>query len=141
MFYLLNWFLVLSLVALWSLTAWGLHALAVWTVSNAGAFTGAATDAAAGVGGLQLPAWLAPWVPPEVMLGLTALLAGMGPAIDSVLQAAPALAGGLTVITWAIWGIGTALLLLLGAGLHLLIAVLRRRSGGGGPPQRPPVAA
>jgi hypothetical protein len=30
-----------------------------------------------------------------------------------------------------IWGIGSVLLVLLGAGLHLLIALWRRRSGGG----------
>lgn len=141
MFYLINWFLILSLVALWSLAAWALHALAVWTIANAGTFTGAATDAAAGIGGLQLPAWLAPWVPPELMLGLTALLSALGPTVDSLLQAAPALAGGLTVATWVVWGIGTALLLLLGAGLHVVIAILRRRSGGAGPQQRPPLVA
>ena len=140
MLYLINWFLILSLIALWSLAAWGTHAVAVWTVSNAGAFTGAATDAASGVTGLQLPPWLAPWVPPEIMQGLTALLTGLGPAIDGLLQSAPALAGGLTVLTWVVWAIGTVLLVLLGAGLHLIIAIWRRRSGGAGPQQRPPVA-
>jgi hypothetical protein len=108
---------------------------------EAGAFTGAATGAASGMGGLQLPAWLAPWVPPEIMLGLSAMLASMGPAIDSLLQTAPALGGALSVATWVIWAIGTALLLLLGAGLHLVIAIFRRRSGGNGPQQRPPLAA
>ena len=53
--------------------------------------------------------------------------------VESLLQAAPALAGGVTVATWAIWGIGSALLVLLGAGLHLFIALWRRRGGGSGP--------
>mgnify|MGYP000146666367 CR=1 FL=1 len=53
---------------------------------------------------------------------------------DSLLQAAPALAGGVTVATWVVWGIGSALLLLLGAGLHLLIALWRRRGGSGSGP-------
>jgi len=48
---------------------------------------------------------------------------------EGLLQAAPALAGGLTVATWVIWGLGSALLVLLGAGLHLLVAMWRRCGG------------
>jgi hypothetical protein len=33
--------------------------------------------------------------------------------------------------TWVVWGIGSALLLMLGAGMHLLIALWRRRGSGG----------
>jgi len=36
------------------------------------------------------------------------------------------------VATWVIWGLGSVLLVLLGAGLHLLIAMWRRRGGGTG---------
>jgi hypothetical protein len=39
-----------------------------------------------------------------------------------------------TVATWVVWGIGSALLVLLGAGLHLLIALWRRRGGAGSGP-------
>ena len=49
--------------------------------------------------------------------------------------------GGLSVATWVIWGLGSVLLVLLGVGLHLLIAMWRRRDGGSGPQPRPPVAA
>jgi hypothetical protein len=127
-FYAINWFVVVMLLALWSLTAWAMHALAVWTVSNAGVWSGAAS----GVGGLRLPDWLAPWVPPEIAQSLDTLLSGLGPVVESLLQAAPAVAGGLGVATWAVWGIGSALLVLLGAGLHLLIALWRRRGGSDG---------
>jgi hypothetical protein len=130
MFYALSWFAVFSLLALWSLAAWALHGVAVWTVSNASVASGAA----GGLQGLRVPEWLAPWVPPEVAQAMTALLSGLGPVVESLLQAAPALAGGLTVLTWVIWGLGSLLLVLLGAGLHLLVAVLRRRGGGGTPP-------
>ncbi len=136
MFYALSWFVVFLLLALWSLAAWAFHGIAVWAVSNAGALTGAAS----GVEGLGLPAWLVPWVPPEIVQAMTWLLSGLAPALESLLQAAPALAGGLTVATWVIWGLGSALLVLLGAGLHLLIAMLRRRGGGSGPGPRPQVA-
>ncbi len=132
MFYLINWFVVVALLALWSLAAWALHAAAVWAVSNAGALSGAASGAVSGAGSLTLPDWLAPWVPSELAQALTQLMAGLGPLVESLLQTAPALAGGLTVAAWVIWGIGSALLLLLGAGLHLLIALWRRRGGASG---------
>lgn len=121
MFYALSWFLVLALLALWSLAAWALHAVAVWTFSSAGALSGAAS------GAMSLPAWLAPWVPPEIAQWASQAMAGFGPVVDGVLQAAPALAGAVTVATWLVWGIGSVLLVLLGAGLHLFIALWRRR--------------
>jgi hypothetical protein len=124
MFYAVSWFIVIALLALWSLAAWALHAMAVWTVSNAGALTGAAS----GAGSVTVPDWLAPWVPPQVVQWASQLLAGLRPLVDSLLQAVPALAGGVTVATWVVWGIGSALLVLLGAGLHLLIALWRRHS-------------
>ena len=126
MIYALSWFLVFGLLALWSLAAWALHAVAVWSVANAGALT----SVASGVEGLRLPEWLAPWVPPEIAQAMTALLSGFAPLVESLLQTVPALTGGLTMVTWVIWGLGTVLLLLMGAGLHLLIAMWRRRGGG-----------
>ena len=129
MIYLLSWFLVFSLFACWSLAAWAMHALAVWAVSNAGALTGTVP----GAEGLRLPEWLAPWVPPEIAQAMTSLLASLAPAVDTVLQAAPSLAGGLTVVTWVVWGLGSVFILLLGVGLHLLVAMWRRRSGSSQP--------
>ena len=130
MFYALSWFVVFALLALWSLTAWALHAVAVWTVSNAGALTGAASGAST----ISVPDWLAPWVPPEVAQWASQLMAGLAPLVDSLLQTAPALAAGLIVLTWVVWGVGSVLLVLLGAGLHLLIALWRRRGGSGSGP-------
>ncbi|MDO9095849.1 MAG: hypothetical protein Q7U99_24805 [Rubrivivax sp.] len=131
MFYALNWFAVIALLALWSLAAWALHAVALWTVSNAGALTGAAS----GAGTIAVPDWLAPWVPPEVAQWASQLMVGFALFVDGLLQTAPTLAGGLTVATWVIWGIGSVLLVLLGAGLHLLIALWRRRGGSGSGPR------
>ena len=127
MLYAFTWTIVFMLLALWSLAAWALHAAGTWTATNAGAVTGAASSVE-----LRLPDWLAPWVPPEIAQSFTSLLSGLGPLVDNLLQAAPALASGLTVATWVIWGIGSVLLVALGAGAHLLIAVWQRRGGGGG---------
>jgi len=137
MLYALSWFLIFGLLALWSLAAWAVHAVAIWAVSNAGTLTGAAS----GSEGLRLPAWLASWVPPEIAQAMTSFLSGLAPVFESLLQAAPALAGGLTLATWVIWGLGSALLVLLGAGLHLLVAMWRRRGGGSGPRSARQVAA
>jgi hypothetical protein len=137
MLYALTWFVIFSVLALWSLAAWAVHAVAVWTGSYAGALTGAAS----GVEGLRLPEWLAPWVPPEIMQATTPLLSGLAPSVEGLLLVAPPLAGGLTVATWVTWGLGSALLVLLGASLHLLVAMWRHRGGGSGPQSRPQVAA
>ena len=128
MYYALSWFVIFSLLALWSLATLALHAFAVWAVSNAGTLTGAAS----GVEGLRLPDWLALWVPPEIAQAMTSVLSGLAPVVESLLQAAPTLAGGLTMATWVIWGLGSTLLVLLGATLHLLVAIWRRRGGGSG---------
>lgn len=128
MFYAISWLSVASLLALWSLLAWALHAVAVWTLSSTGALKGAAS----GADGLRLPEWLTLWVPPELAQATTALLSGLAPLVESLLQTAPALAGALTVATWAIWGLGSALLVSLGAGLHLLISIWNRRARGAG---------
>ena len=137
MLYVLSWFVVVSLLILWSLAAWALHAMALWTVTNAGALSGAAS----GVGTLSLPGWLSSLVHPEMMQAMTQWVTALGPWVDSLLQAAPALAGGLTMVTWVVWGLGSALLVLLGAGLHLLVALWRGRDGGGGPKSGPSLAA
>lgn len=130
MFYAIIWIIVASLLALWSLAAWALHAVGVWTVSNAGALSGAAT----GVESLRLPQRLAPWVPPEVAQSFATMLADLAPLVDSLLQSVPAVAGGVSVAVWVLWGIGAVLLIALGAVLHVLIAMWRRKSGGGTPP-------
>jgi hypothetical protein len=127
MFYALSWFFVLALLALWSLAAWALHAVADWTVSNAGAIAGATP----GAGAIDVPVWLAPWIPPELAQWTSQLMAALAPWVDGLLQAAPALAGAFAVATWVIWGIGSVLLVLLGVALHLLIALWRRRGGSG----------
>jgi hypothetical protein len=91
---------------------------------NAGALSGATSDTAS----FLLPDWLAAWVPAEVAQSVGALVVGLGQLVDTLLKALPALAGGVTVATWLVWGIGSGLLLMLGVGMHVLIALWRRGS-------------
>jgi hypothetical protein len=137
MFYALGWFVVLALLALWSLGAWALHAIAAWTVANAGALAGGSGVAQ----GLRVPDWLAPWMPPELAPALDAMAAALGPAIETLLGWAPALAGGLSVAVWVVWGLGSALLIGLGFAATALIAVLRRRGSAPAAPSASPAAA
>jgi hypothetical protein len=56
------------------------------------------------------------------------MLSALSPAIEAALNQAPALAGGLSVAVWALWGVGNALLVILGPVCSRLITVVRRRS-------------
>jgi threonine/homoserine/homoserine lactone efflux protein len=78
--------------------------------------------------GLRVPDWLAPWIPPELALAFTSMLAAASPAIEAALNQAPALAGGLSVAVWAVWGVGSALIVILGLVCSRLTTVLRRRA-------------
>jgi hypothetical protein len=137
MLYALSWFVIFSLLALWSLAAWTFHAVTAWTVSNAGVLAGGS----AATVGLRMPDWLAPWVPPEVAATLASMVSAFTPAIEAVLGWAPALAGGLSVAVWVVWAIGSALLIVLGVVLSAMIAVLRRRSARLAVPSGGPAAA
>ncbi len=130
MLYAITWIIVTSLLALWSLTVWALHTVALWVVSNAGAYSGAAT----GLETLRLPQWLTSWVPPEVAQPFTEMLSDLVPLADSLLQSVPALAGGVSMGLWVLWAIGAALLVLMGVVVHGLTAIWRRKVGGSGLP-------
>jgi hypothetical protein len=137
MFYALSWFVVFSLLALWSLAAWALHAITAWTVSNAGVLAGGA----GATQGVRMPDWLAPWVPPELALALNSMASAFTPAIETVLGWAPALAGSLSVAVWIAWAIGSVLLIVLGFVATGLIAVLRRSASMLAAPAGSPAAA
>ena len=124
MFYALSWSVMLILLALWSLAAWAFHSIAAWTVSNAGVLAGGS----GAIEGLRAPDWLAPWIPPELALAFTSMLSAFIPAIEAALNQAPALAGGLSVAIWVVWGVGSALIVILGLVCSGLITVLRRRA-------------
>jgi len=136
-FYALSWSVVFILLALWSLAAWAFHSIATWTVSNSGVLAGGP----GAIEGLRVPDWLAPWIPPELALAFTSMLSAFIPAIEAALNQAPALADGLSVAIWVIWGVGSALIVILGLVCSGLIAVLRRRASMHAAPSMGPAAA
>jgi hypothetical protein len=135
--YVLGWFVVLVLLGLWTLSAWGLHTLALWTLSQA---EGVSLDGSV-FSGLRLPEAVLGWLPPQALEAANALLASISPLVGSLLHAVPSLAGVLTLASWVVWGLGFTMLLALGAGLHLLLALWRRRGGGNPPALGPALAA
>jgi hypothetical protein len=135
--YALSWSVMLILLVLWSLAAWAFHLIVAWTVSNAGVLAGGS----AAVGGLRAPDWLAPWIPPELALAFTSVQSALNPAIERALNQAPALADGLSVAVWAVWGVGGALIIILGLVCSRLITILRRRPSAFAAPSMGPKAA
>ncbi len=125
MTYLLLWFGVFALLALWSVAAWALHGLGAWVVSSAGTLG----FPAAGIEPLMLPAWVAAWLPADLVQALAGLSSTLRPWFDTVLVQAPALAGGLSLAVWVLWALGAGLLILLGLGASAALTMWRRRVG------------
>lgn len=124
MFYAITWFLSFILLALWSLACWGVHAVTVWAVGNAGALAGgtAAMDA------VMLPEWIKVWIPPQLAQEFGTMIASVGHVVQVALETVPALSGAVTVLAVVIWGLGALALLALATGAHVLIAVLKRHN-------------
>ena len=137
MVYALSWSVTSILLALWSLAAWAFHSIAAWSVSNAGVLA----EGSGEIESLRVPDWLAPWIPPELTLAFTSVLSAANPAIETALNQAPALAGGLSAAVWAVWGVGSALIVILGLVCSRLITVLRRRASVFATPSTAPAAA
>ncbi|MBV7539670.1 hypothetical protein [Acidovorax sp. sic0104] len=130
MFYAISWFLSFMLLALWSVACWGVHAVTVWAVSSAGALS-AGTSA---MNAILVPEWIRAWIPPQLTQEFEALIASVGPVVQSALEAVPALSGAVSVMAWAIWGLGAVVLVALAVGAHLLIAVFKRPPAAGNAP-------
>lgn len=120
-FHLLAWAVVVVLAGLWSLLCWVGHAVLTWDGWAKG------LDWATAVPELTLPPWL------EEMLGLQwvnwarELLISWGPSVHGAMSSLPDLSGWAGGLVWITWGIGTALLLLLGAAASVVIALVRRK--------------
>lgn len=134
MFYALSWLAVFALLAIWSMVVWALHAMTTWALSSAGVLTGAASDATS----VALPGWLSPWIPAELIDDVTHFAKGLVPLLESLIQAAPSLAGGLSIAAWVIWAIGGLILLVLGVAVHVLGGAMWRQRGVVSGPDTPP---
>ncbi|MES2612343.1 MAG: hypothetical protein V4679_18970 [Pseudomonadota bacterium] len=132
MFYAISWFLALALLALWSVACWSAHTVMLWAVSGAGTLAGSGP---AVVDQVALPDWLAIWLPPALAQEFGSMVASIGPVIQGALEAVPALSGAISLLAWAVWGVGALVLLALAVGAHVLIALLKRNRNGTGTPR------
>lgn len=126
MLYIANWTLVTLLLGLWSLAAWAFHGVVVWALTTAPSLTGPAGD----VSSIPVPAWLMQFLPIGAIQGLIVGLTETWTWLSAFLQAAPSVASGVTAVTWTVWGLGAAVLIALGAGIHIAVALWDRRSRG-----------
>lgn len=122
MVHLMVWAAVIVGIVLWSATAWGFHALGAWSLAQADAIS-LGTSAAWG-----LPHWLALWIPADLQPAIRATLQAMAPAFEAALAWAPQLADEFTTVVWAVWGLGTGLLVVLGVVLSGFASMMRRRA-------------
>ncbi|MBI5259880.1 MAG: hypothetical protein HY855_25495 [Burkholderiales bacterium] len=115
------WIITAILVGLWSFAGWGAHTLVVRGVSWAGDLKPLLDQLPYGA---VVERWFPGW---QDALKL---------AIDLMQQALAWLGGAAPLLVWAVWGVGTAVML-IGAGvLTAIIALVRKNS----PPPVPPGA-
>ena len=107
------WIVTAILIGLWSLTAWGLHGLLMLLSGG----LGGAGDLKPLVDQIPLTPVLDQWFPGwqdllRATLDLAQVLIGW-------------LGGAVPLVSWTVWGLGTAGLLLLAGGLTLVAVLLR----------------
>jgi len=127
--HVLVWLPLSLLLLLWSLLAWAAHALAGWSGWSAWATAGGAGTAGwqAWIGALELPAWLAPWLPAQSLEAVKAMLAASAPMIEWAVASAPELMAWLPALVFGLWVVGAVLLVLAGVALSVAVGVWRRR--------------
>ncbi len=126
MLYIANWTLVTLLLGLWSLAAWAFHGVVVWAVTKAPSLTGPAAD----LSSVPVPAWLMQFLPIEAVQALIVGLTETWTMLAGFLQAAPSIATGVTALTWAVWGLGSAVLVAVGVGVHICVSLWVRHKLG-----------
>lgn len=122
MLFYISWFSVLALLAFWSLSVWGTHALVAWSMSGVGALAGQPRS----VEGLVMPEIVALWVPADVIVAIKSAATMAAPFVETALAALPSIAGWLSPLAWGVWGLGALALLVIGAVLHAIIFATRK---------------
>jgi hypothetical protein len=122
MLYIVSWFFVLTLLAIWSACIWIAHALASWSLTGIGSVVGQTQQ----MDRLPIPDWIAAWIPPDLALALKATSASVLPWVESALNALPSVGSWLSPLAWTVWGVGFVILAVGAALLHALVSVSRR---------------
>jgi len=70
---------------------------------------------------LNLPAWLALWVPPELVSAIQGTITGTWALLEPWLPSASTLGSIMSVLIWLSWGVGAVLLLGLAIAGHWFV--------------------
>lgn len=119
------WIVFGVLALAWTGGAWLAAELTGWLGRTVA--TGQAADLGQAVAQWPIPAWVGAWIDPALIVWLQD---GVLWAITAVSGAAPAIGsaiGWLVPVVWLVWALGTALLVVLAGGVHLLIGRTRAR--------------
>jgi hypothetical protein len=116
------WILMLLLIGLWSLAAWGLAALLGMDAGWVDRVQGWLVDWPPGD-------WLDLWVPGWMM--------AMQASLDALQAVLAWLGGAAPILVWGLWSLGLLMLVGLGALLSLIVVLVRRSTA----PSPPPAAA
>ena len=116
----MTWILAVTLLAIWSVAVWVLHALVHGSLTHVGALVDQPQHLEA------LPEWIAVWLPPDWVLTFKAITAAVLPVVESAFSVLPSAAHWLTPLAWVSWGLG--LVIVVGGGLAVtaLISMTRR---------------
>jgi len=124
MWHALIWTPVILLLALWSGLCWAAHGL-LTSVDWAAA---AAVDWGRWMEQWQIPLWLAIWLPMDAVTALKTWLTAIGPGLQDAVAKFPSALDWIGPAVWAVWGLGTAGLLLTGTLGSVMVGVIRRAS-------------
>ena len=122
MLYTLAWFLVLALLAAWSLGVWALHSVTAWSLTGIGLLVTQSQQ----IDRLPVPGWVGIWLPADLILAFKTTAASVLPWVESSLAALPSLAGWLAPVAWIVWAVGFVILAVGAVALHALISVIRK---------------
>ena len=75
---------------------------------------------------LQVPVWVAVWIPSDLILNFKTIAATVLPLIESALSALPSFGGWLTPLAWIVWGVGFLILAVGAVALQALISMTRK---------------
>jgi hypothetical protein len=113
MLYSIAWFLVLTLLAIWSFSIWLFQSLAVWSLNSVGNLAGTAQE----MERMSLPGWLGTWFPPDLVAIVESMATTVLPWLGTALSTLPSLSSWIAPLAWFVWGIGFVILALGAAAM------------------------
>lgn len=120
------WIIVALILGVWTLFAWTADAVLTWPGWSAQSMA----EWPLWLDSLQLPTWLAPWIPQVWFDGARAWLLDAGPEIEEALRAVPDLRGLFGFIVWTGWAIGAGMLALMGIAGSALVKLFQPKKSG-----------